>query len=56
MMGDTTIKPETREKVRKLCTETRIKDVSGDLETEEAAEQFMEDVRRRMREQVPDTI
>jgi hypothetical protein len=56
MMGDTKIRPETRERVKTLCAEAGMDDFSGELETEQAAELFMQELQQRMQQRAPDTI
>jgi hypothetical protein len=56
MMGETTITHETREKVRKLCSEAGVPDKSPELKTEETAQEFMRELQARMQERAPDTI
>jgi hypothetical protein len=53
MMGDTSISDETRDKVRKLCAEAGLPDKIPELETEEAAQAFIEHLEARMREEDP---
>ena len=47
MMGDHTIRGDTRAKVRQLCLEAGVKDLSGNFKTEEAAETFMQELQLR---------
>jgi hypothetical protein len=42
MLGDATLRDETRDKVRKLCEEAGLPDKVPELETEEAAQAFIE--------------
>jgi hypothetical protein len=56
MMGDTTIRDETRDKVRKLCAEAGLPDKVPELATEEAAQAFIEHLESRMQQRAPDTI
>jgi hypothetical protein len=56
MMGDTTIRDETRDKVRKLCAEAGLPDKVPDHATEEAAQAFIEHLESRMQQRSPDTI
>jgi hypothetical protein len=55
MMGDTTIRDETRDKVRKLCAEAGLPDKMPELESEEAAQVFIEHLEAQMRQRAPDT-
>ena len=56
MMGDTTIRDETRDKVRKLCAGAGLPDKMPELESEEAAQAFIEHLESQQQRRAPDTI
>jgi hypothetical protein len=56
MMGDTTISDKTRDKVRKLCAEAGLPDKIPELESEEAAQAYIEHLETHMQQRSRDKL
>lgn len=56
MMGDTTIRDETRDKVRKLCAEAGLPDKIPELASEEQAQAYIEHLEAHKQQRAPDTV